>query len=419
MKFHDIASFLFFRRRGAIPTEALSVSPAQHRYLEQERRIRRQIFACRVLFLILFLVSWEVSARIGILNDFIFSSPSRVLSCFLSMAADWTIFYHTGITILETMLSFFLVTCIGIFGAVALWSSRRLAKILEPYLVMLNSLPKSALAPVLIVWLGNNMKTIITAAVSVAVFGSILTLYNGFLSMDPDQIRLIYTLGGKQKDVLTKVLLPGSVPLIISNMKVNIGLCLVGVIIGEFLSAQAGLGFLIIYGSQVFKLDLVIMSIVILCVLSAVLYQAVTMLEKKVCAASLSRMYATFNAGISCQTSKNTIREFPLVIATVAKVSRKRGLWLVVRVNKKTAHVLLPCRQSEFCVLSVIYYVTVQYLHTYRNLPRSFPSDAWQVTSKNPFQIGFADGIFAFRPMFYYGQRSKCADLLNSYFITF
>ena len=179
------------------------------------------------------------------------------------------------------MLSFFLVTCIGIFGAVALWSSRRLAKILEPYLVILNSLPKSALAPLLIVWLGNNMKTIITAAVSVAVFGSILTLYNGFLSMDPDQIRLIYTLGGKQKDVLTKVLLPGSVPLIISNMKVNIGLCLVGVIIGEFLSAQAGLGFLIIYGSQVFKLDLVIMSIVILCVLSAVLYQAVTMLEKR------------------------------------------------------------------------------------------------------------------------------------------
>ena len=107
------------------------------------------------------------------------------------------------------------------------------------------------------------------------------------------------------------------------------------------------------------------------------------------------------------------------VIATVTKVSRKRGLWLVVRVNKKTAHVLLPCRQSEFCVLSVIYYVTVQYPHTYRNLPRSFPSDAWQVTSKNPFQIGFADGIFAFRPMFYYGQRSKCADLLNSYFITF
>jgi NitT/TauT family transport system permease protein len=124
------------------------------------------------------------------------------------------------------------------------------------------------------------MKTIITAAVSVAVFGSILTLYNGFLSMDPDQIRLIYTLGGKQKDVLTKVLLPGSVPLIISNMKVNIGLCLVGVIIGEFLAAKQGLGYLIIYGSQVFQMDMVVMSIILLCIMSAALYQGVGILGK-------------------------------------------------------------------------------------------------------------------------------------------
>jgi NitT/TauT family transport system permease protein len=114
----------------------------------------------------------------------------------------------------------------------------------------------------------------------VAVFGSILTLYNGFLSMDPDQIRLIYTLGGKQKDVLTKVLLPGSVPLIISNMKVNIGLCLVGVIIGEFLAAKQGLGYLIIYGSQVFQMDMVVMSIILLCIMSAALYQVVGILGK-------------------------------------------------------------------------------------------------------------------------------------------
>lgn len=263
-----------------IPATKDSISPAQRLYLKKEQQIQQEIFFFRILFLVLFLFAWETGARCGILNDFIFSSPSRVFSCFLSMTADGTIFYHTGITILETLFSFFLVTCIGILGAILLWSGRRSAKILEPYLVMLNSLPKSALAPVLIVWLGNNIRTIITAAVSVAVFGSILTLYNGFLSMDPDKIRLIYTLGGRQKDVLTKVLLPGSVPLIISNMKVNIGLCLVGVIIGEFLSAQAGLGFLIIYGSQVFKLDLVIMSIVILCVLSAVLYQMVSILEK-------------------------------------------------------------------------------------------------------------------------------------------
>ena len=130
MKFHNVTSFILHRHRAVIPAADLTFSSAQCRYLEQERRIRRQIFFCRVLFLVLFLFFWEIGARLGILNDFIFSSPSRVLSCFLSMAADRTIFYHMGITILETLFSFFLVTGIGIFGAVALWSSRRLAKIL-------------------------------------------------------------------------------------------------------------------------------------------------------------------------------------------------------------------------------------------------------------------------------------------------
>lgn len=217
-----------------------------------------------------------------IINDFIFSSPFRVVRCFYDMLVDKSIFIHIGITLLETLVSFGLVVVIGIIGAVLLWSSKSLSEVLDPYLVVLNSLPKSALAPILIVWLGNNVRTIIVAAVSVAVFGSILTLHNGFQSMDPDQVKLIYSLGGTQRDVLLKVLLPGSVPLIISNMKVNIGLCLVGVIIGEFLAAQAGLGYLIIYGSQVFKMDLVVMSIVILCVLSAFLYQGIAAVEEKV-----------------------------------------------------------------------------------------------------------------------------------------
>ena len=147
---------------------------------------------------------------------------------------------------------------------------------------MLNSLPKSALAPLLIVWLGNNMKTVIVAAVSVAVFGSILTLHTGFVQTNPDKIKLIYSLGGSKKDVLTKVLIPGSIPLIISNMKVNVGLCLVGVIIGEFLSAKAGLGYLIIYASQVFKMDMLVMAIVILCIVSTLLYQGIAVLEKKI-----------------------------------------------------------------------------------------------------------------------------------------
>ena len=258
-----------------------SETMAQQAFLAKQKRRRHFVLFCRVFLLVFLLVLWELSARVGIINDFIFSSPSRIVASFLRMTADQSIFLHTGVTVFETLVSFFLVTAIGILGAVLLWSSETLSEILEPYLVMLNSLPKSALAPILIVWLGNNTRTIIVAAVSVAVFGSILTLHNGFRTMDPDQIQLIYSLGGNRKDILTKVLLPGSVPLMISNMKVNIGLCLVGVIIGEFLSARAGLGYLIIYGSQVFKLDLVMMSIVILCLVSALLYQAVAILENR------------------------------------------------------------------------------------------------------------------------------------------
>jgi len=258
------------------------VTLAQREYVTKEMHRRYFVKTARILFLVLFLTLWEVSAEVGLINDFIFSSPSRMLTCLLSMVGDKSIFYHTGITVLETMVSFSLVVVCGIGGAVLLWISRTLSEILEPYLVMLNSLPKSALAPILIVWLGANVRTIIVAAISVAVFGSILTLHNGFMNMDPDQIKLIYSLGGKRKDVLTKVLLPGSVPLIVSNMKVNVGLCLVGVIIGEFLAARAGLGYLIIYGSQVFKLDLVLMSIVILCVLSALMYRGIALMEKKI-----------------------------------------------------------------------------------------------------------------------------------------
>lgn len=254
---------------------------AQQEFIAKEKSHRRSVRILRIMLLVLLLALWELFAELGIINDFIFSSPSRIIICFISMAADRSIFIHTGITVLETLISFFLVILAGLLTSVLLWSSRSISEVLEPYLVMLNSLPKSALAPILIVWLGNNMKTIIVASISVAVFGCIMTLHTGFMQTDPDKIKLIYSLGGTKKDVLLKVLLPGSIPLIISNMKVNIGLCLVGVIIGEFLSASKGLGYLIIYGSQVFKMDMVMMSIVILCIVSAVLYQGITIIERK------------------------------------------------------------------------------------------------------------------------------------------
>ena len=258
-----------------------------HKSREQllfERKYHRTRYVNKIIqisILILFLLLWEITADHGIIDAFFFSSPSRIVRTFCQLAANNDLFTHIKVTLLETLVSFSLVVGISLLLSILFWYFNRLSTIFEPYMVVLNSLPKSALAPLFIVWLGTGFKTIIVAGISVAIFGSIISLYNGFREADGGKVRLIYTLGGTKSDVLKKVILPGSIPLIISTMKVNIGLCLVGVIIGEFLSAQAGLGFLIIYGSQVFKLDLVIMSIVILCVLSAVLYQAVTMLEKR------------------------------------------------------------------------------------------------------------------------------------------
>lgn len=262
--------------------EMPGATKAQREFIEQEQMHKKKVAVWRTMLLVLLLALWELCTRLGMMDAFIFSSPSRVLLCFWRMVRDRSIFGHIGITLMETLVSFLIVTAAGTAAAVGLWSSRSASEILEPYLVMLNSLPKSAMAPMLIVWLGNHVYTIVAAAVSVALFGSILTLHTGFQSVDTEKIKLIYSLGGSRRDVLSKVLLPGSVPLLISNMKVNIGLCLVGVIIGEFLAAQKGLGYLIIYGSQVFQLDLVMTSIVLLCLFSTVLYKEIGWLEKRV-----------------------------------------------------------------------------------------------------------------------------------------
>lgn len=269
------------RKNKTINGESLDVSIAQQAFIRKHYLRQRRVRTIQLIILIGFILLWEVTTRLDILNSFIFSSPSRVVKVIIEMTVNGQLLYHIGVTLLETLLSFLLVNAIGVIMAVILWWNDSVSKVLEPYLIVLNSLPKSALAPVFIVWLGNNMKTIIVAAVSVAVFGSIITLYTDFKAVEEDKIKLIYTLGGKKKDVLFKVIIPSNIPSIISLMKVNIGLSLVGVIIGEFLAAKAGLGYLIIYGSQVFKLDYVIMSIVILCIVATCLYKLLSFFEKK------------------------------------------------------------------------------------------------------------------------------------------
>lgn len=269
------------RKNDKLLANNSDISNAQVDFIKKHQNRQRKNRFYQIIILVAFVGLWEITAYAGILNSFIFSSPSRIIKTMTSMASDGELFYHTGVTLLETLISFFLVNFLGVSIGIILWWNGNIAKILEPYLVVLNSLPKSALAPLFIVWLGNNMKTIIVAAVSVAVFGTIITLYSDFKAVEEEKIKLIKTLGGNKKDVLLKVVIPSNIPSIVSQMKVNIGLSLVGVIIGEFLAAKAGLGYLIIYGSQVFKLDFVITSIVILCIVATGLYKILEYLEKK------------------------------------------------------------------------------------------------------------------------------------------
>lgn len=256
------------------------ISSGQQNFLNQRKRHKRIVRFSRTAILFAFLFLWEYTANVGIINSFIFSSPSKITLCFWDMVQDKSIFTHIWATLYETILSFLLVTVGSILIAVLLWYSRKLSEILDPYLVVLNSLPKSALAPLLIVWLGATPTTIIVAGMSVAIFGSILNLYTSFTTVDQEEIMLIYTLKGNQRHALTKVVLPSSIPAIISNMKVNIGLCLVGVVIGEFLAARRGLGYLIIYSSQVFKMDWLILSIFLLCIMAMGLYALINLAER-------------------------------------------------------------------------------------------------------------------------------------------
>lgn len=257
----------------------LEAMTPQELYVYNHKHYHHLVTLFRFAIFALFLALWEGGARLGVLDSFFFSSPSGVVQCIITMFREQELLLHILITLAETLLSFAIVT-IGSFAlATFLWHSSYISKILDPYLVILNSLPKSALAPLFLVWLGAGMKTVITCGVFVAFFSSTISLYTGFLQTDNDKTTLIYTLGGTKKDVFHKIVVPSSIPLLVSLSKVNIGLALVGVIIGEFICSRYGLGHLIIYGSQVFQLDMVISSIMILCIIAFGLYKIIQSLE--------------------------------------------------------------------------------------------------------------------------------------------
>ncbi len=259
-----------------------SLSENRRLYLRQQRQDHRRVLVFRILILVAFLLLWELSASLEWIDIFIFSSPSRLTVTLVDMLQHQHLLRHVMYTLGETLMSFAISTILGILLAMLLWWIPFLHRVTEPYWVVLNSLPKSALAPILIVWFGNTVKTTIITSISLTIVATILSTLTGFHEVERDKLRLVYSLGGNKMQVLTKVLLPGNIPVIMNILRVNIGLSLIGVIIGEFLSAKNGLGYLIIYGSQIFKMDWVLLSILLLCLIAMALYLGLNYLGARI-----------------------------------------------------------------------------------------------------------------------------------------
>ncbi len=260
----------------------ISGSLEHQKYIKGLKRKDRFVSAMQYALLVFFIILWEVAARYGWIDAFITSSPSRFLKTILNLYRDGTLFMHIFVTLYETVVSFLLGTLLGTAVAVLLWWSGTLCKILDPYLVVLNALPKIALGPILIVWIGTSSKSIIAMGLLVSLVVTIMTVLTGFLEISEEKQLLMRTLGATKWQIFSKVVLPASVPTVIAALKISVGMSWVGVIVGEYLTSKAGLGYLIVYGGQVFQLDLVMASIIVLCVLAALMYYAVAFLEKRI-----------------------------------------------------------------------------------------------------------------------------------------
>ena len=251
-------------------------------YLKKQKQRAWTINAIRVAVLLVLLVIWELSATLGWVNPFITSSPSRIVKTIGELYKNGSLFYHIGTTLQETLLGFFLAVALGYSIALLLWWSEIFRKISEPYLVVLNALPKIALGPLIIIWCGTGSKAIIFMTVLIGLIVAILNMLGGFNATDENKLLLLKSMGATKAQILTKLIIPSSLPEFISMLKINVGMSWIGSIMGEYIVSKAGIGYLIVYGGQVFKLDLVMSAVLILCILAALMYALVALLEKLV-----------------------------------------------------------------------------------------------------------------------------------------
>lgn len=250
-------------------------------YLKKRKRKKRCILFIQLAIIFLFIFIWQLCADMHLINTFITSSPKDVVSTVIGLNQSGDLWRHIGITFYETMISFAIGTILGILIAILFWWNEFIAKVMDPYLTILNSLPKVALGPILIIWVGASMNSIIVMALMISVIITIINVYDGFKKTDALKIQLLKSLGANKRQIFFTAVLPSNFYIIISSLKICISMSLIGVIMGEFLVSKEGLGYLIMYGSQVFNLNLVMSGIILLCVLATLMYYAVCYVEKK------------------------------------------------------------------------------------------------------------------------------------------
>ena len=249
-------------------------------YLKRNKKNKIIVFVMQILLFIILLITWELLSKLGKINTFLTSSPSLIFKTIINLYNSNNLFNHIGITIYEVFISFILSIIIGIIIATILWWNKYIFKVLDPYLTILNSLPKVALGPILIIWIGANTKSIIVMALLISSIISIITIYNGFNNTDENKIKLMKSFNATKWQIYKMLIFKSNIPTIISSLKINISMCLIGVIMGELLVSKEGIGYLIMYGSQVFNLNLVMTGIFLLSILAYILYFIISRLEK-------------------------------------------------------------------------------------------------------------------------------------------
>lgn len=253
------------------------------KYLKYKSKLKKHklfIMVMQLLLIASFIIIWQLMADKEVINTFITSSPKRIIECIIKLYSTDELFKHILITTMETIISFALGTLIGLIIASILWWNKTIAEIIDPYLTIINSLPKVALGPLIIIWLGADIKSIILMALLISVIVAIINIYDGFEKTDKLKINMLKSFGANKKDIYMKLVLPGNISTIMNVIKVNISMSLIGVIMGEFLVSKHGIGYLITYGSQIFNLDLVMTGIILLCILAAIMYYGINTITK-------------------------------------------------------------------------------------------------------------------------------------------